>query len=74
METLNKIESKPAKKISGDDFAFLLEVGRLSPSSFGFEPWKFVILQDQAIRQRLLPVAWGAQRQLPTASHFVTQM
>ena len=64
-------EFDPAKKISGDDFAFILEVGRLSPSSFGFEPWKFVILQDQAIRQRLLPVTWGAQKQLPTASRFV---
>ena len=64
-------EFDPAKKISDDDFAFILEAGRLSPSSFGFEPWKFVILQNQAIRERLLPVAWGAQRQLPTASHFV---
>lgn len=64
-------EFDPTKKISEDDFAFILETGRLSPSSFGFEPWKFVILQNQAIRQRLLPVSWGAQRQLPTASHFV---
>jgi nitroreductase len=64
-------EFDPAKKISEDDFAFILETGRLSPSSFGFEPWKFVILQNQAVRQRLMPVSWGAQRQLPTASHFV---
>jgi nitroreductase len=64
-------EFDPDKKISEDDFAFILEAGRLSPSSFGFEPWKFVILQNQTIRQRLLPVSWGAQRQLPTASHFV---
>jgi nitroreductase len=64
-------EFDPAKKISEEDFAFILEVGRLSPSSFGFEPWKFVILQNEAIRKRLLPVTWGAQRQLPTASHFV---
>ena len=64
-------EFDPVKKITDDDFAFILEAGRLSPSSFGFEPWKFVVLQNQAIRQRLLPVTWGAQRQLPTASHFV---
>lgn len=28
------------KKISDGDFHFILETGRLSPSSFGFEPWK----------------------------------
>ena len=59
------------KKISDEDFRFILETGRLSPSSFGFEPWKFVVIQNQTLRQKLLPVAWGAQKQLPTASHFV---
>ncbi|AIQ12022.1 NAD(P)H-dependent oxidoreductase [Paenibacillus durus] len=59
------------KKISDADFDFILETGRLSPSSFGFEPWKFVVLQNPAIREKLLPVTWGAQKQLPTSSHFV---
>lgn len=59
------------KKISEDDFRFILETGRLSPSSFGFEPWTFVVLQNPAIREKLLPVTWGAQKTLPTASHFV---
>ncbi|WNF04870.1 NAD(P)H-dependent oxidoreductase [Brevibacillus borstelensis] len=64
-------EFDPGRKISEEDFAFVLETGRLSPSSFGFEPWKFVVLQNQDIREKLLPVTWGAQRSLPTASHFV---
>lgn len=64
-------EFDPAKKISEADFSFILETGRLSPSSFGFEPWKFVVVQSPDVRQKLLPVAWGAQKQLPTASHFV---
>ncbi|PEB40680.1 NAD(P)H-dependent oxidoreductase [Bacillus pseudomycoides] len=59
------------KKVSDEDFHFILETGQLSPSSFGFEPWKFVVIQNQDIRNKLLPVAWGAQKQLPTASHFV---
>ncbi|SDY60126.1 NAD(P)H-dependent oxidoreductase [Bacillus sp. 166amftsu] len=59
------------KKISDEDFHFILETGRLSPSSFGFEPWRFVVTQNQELRNKLLPVAWGAQKQLPTASHFV---
>ncbi|AZK48449.1 NAD(P)H-dependent oxidoreductase [Paenibacillus lentus] len=59
------------KKISAEDFQFILETGRLSPSSFGFEPWQFVVLQNPKIREKLLPYTWGAQKQLPTASHFV---
>lgn len=59
------------KKISKEDFDFILETGRLSPSSFGFEPWKFIILQNKELREKLSPVAWGAQKKLETASHFV---
>ena len=59
------------KKISEDDFKFLLEIARLSPSSFGFEPWKFLIVQDMKLREKLVPVSWGAAKQLPTASHFI---
>lgn len=61
----------PNQKISDEDFLFILETGRLSPSSVGLEPWKFVVIQDAALREKLKPVAGGAQGQLPTASHFV---
>lgn len=64
-------EFDPEKKISDEDFQFILETGRLSPSSFGFEPWKFVVVQNPALRERLKQVSWGAQKQLPTSSHFV---
>ncbi|KAF6616214.1 NAD(P)H-dependent oxidoreductase [Paenibacillus sp. EKM102P] len=59
------------KKISDSDFEFILETGRLSPSSFGFEPWKFVVVQSKDMREKLLLYSWGATKQLPTASHFV---
>ena len=59
------------KKISAEDFNFILETGRLSPSSFGFEPWKFLVIQNHSLREKILPLAWGAQRQLPSASHFL---
>ncbi|MDF2504293.1 NAD(P)H-dependent oxidoreductase [Clostridium sp.] len=64
-------EFNPDKKISDDDFNFILETARLSPSSFGFEPWKFIIVQNAALREKLSPVSWGAQKKLETASHFV---
>ncbi|WP_427127658.1 NAD(P)H-dependent oxidoreductase (plasmid) [Priestia megaterium] len=59
------------KKISDEDFRFILETGRLSPSSVGLEPWKFVVIQHTTLREKLKPVSGGAQGQLPTASHFV---
>ncbi|WP_242834229.1 nitroreductase family protein [Clostridium pasteurianum] len=45
------------RKISQDDFNFILETARLSPSSFGFEPWKFVIVQNEALREKLKTAA-----------------
>jgi nitroreductase len=64
-------EFDPDKKIPGDDFRLILETGRLSPSSFGYEPWKFVVVQNRQLREKLKPASWGAQKQLDTASHFV---
>ena len=59
------------KIISDDDINFILETARLSPSSFGFEPWHFVVLQDKKLRTKLKENAWGATAKLDTASHFI---
>lgn len=64
-------EFDASKKISKEDFDAILEMGRLSPSSFGFEPWKFVIVQNKELREKIRLFAWGAQGQAPTASHFM---
>lgn len=61
----------PNKKISDEDMHFILETGRLSPSSFGFEPWRFVVVQNPELRQKIKQTAWGAYGKLPDASHFV---
>ncbi len=61
----------PGKKISKKDFQTILEAGRLAPSSFGFEPWEYIVVQDMALREEIRAVAWGAQTQLPSASHVV---
>ncbi len=60
--------------ISDEDFNSILEAGRLSPSSFGLEPWQFIVVQNKALREELMPLCWGAQGQLPTASHFVIML
>lgn len=57
--------------IADDDIKFILETAHLSPSSFGFEPWHFIVVQDKELRELLKPTAWGAPLKLDTASHFI---
>lgn len=61
----------PEKKVSDEDFAVIMEVARLSPSSMGLEPWKFVLLNNKDIKEKIKPYAWGAEVSLEGASHFV---
>ena len=61
----------PARKISAEDFAAILDFGRLSPSSVGSEPWKFLVIQNQDLREKIKPVAWGMQSSITEASHLV---
>jgi nitroreductase/dihydropteridine reductase len=58
------------KKISAQDVDELLEVLRLSPSSFGLQPWKFVVVKNPALRQQLKGAAWN-QAQITDASHLI---
>ena len=60
----------PARKIAPDIWKTLEEALVLSPSSFGLQPWKFVVVTDPAVRQKLRPVAWN-QPQITDASHLV---
>lgn len=64
-------EFNPTQKISEEDFQFILETGRLSPSSNGLEPWKFLVIQNEGLREELRQFSYGAYKQFPTASHMV---
>jgi nitroreductase len=41
------------KKINQADLDILFEVLRLSPSSFGLQPWKFILVKTPEIREQL---------------------
>ena len=56
----------PNRKISDQDFHLILEAGQLAPSSYGFEPWHFLVIESESLKQAL-----GAQKALASASHFV---
>lgn len=58
------------RKIPADVWAALEESLALTPSSFGLQPWKFLVVRDAAVRERLKPESWN-QPQVTEASHFV---
>lgn len=58
------------KKISDEDMKFILEAGRKSPSSFGQEGWKFLVITNEELKAKLRPVCWD-QPQITTCSHLV---
>lgn len=60
----------PDRKISPEDWATLEEALVLTPSSYGLQPWTFFVVEDRAIREKLVAASWG-QRQVADASHFV---
>ena len=59
-----------ARKISAEDWHTLEQALVLTPSSFGLQPWRFVVITDQATKDKLVPISWG-QRQVAEASHVV---
>jgi len=58
------------KAMSQEDLNFILEAGRLSPSSFGMEQWQFFVIRDEAMRQEIQKAAWN-QAQITTASELI---
>ena len=60
----------PDRKISDSDWHSLEESLRLSPSSYGFQPWQFIVVKSPEVRAKLRPNAWN-QPQITDASHLV---
>jgi len=60
----------PTRKIEPATWQALEEALVLTPSSYGLQPWKFVVVEDPATREKLLPLSYN-QRQVVDASHFV---
>jgi nitroreductase len=60
----------PARKIAQSDWNVLEHALVQSPSSFGVQPWRFVVVDDPATRAKLREASWG-QPQITDASHLV---
>ena len=58
------------KKLSDKQLETVLEALRLTPSSYGIQPWKFVLVEDISLREKLVAASWG-QEQVKDASHLL---
>lgn len=58
------------RKVSAEDWEILENALTLAPSSFGIQPYKFIVVTDQATKEKLKPAAYG-QPQITDSSHLV---
>lgn len=77
MDILEKLEWRYAvkkfdaeKKLTTAQLDRIVAATRLSASSYGLQPYKILVIENPAIRERLKTVSWG-QSQITDASHLV---
>ncbi|MRI84249.1 MAG: NAD(P)H-dependent oxidoreductase [Nitratiruptor sp.] len=58
------------RPIDGERLEAILQGARLSPSSFGMEPWRFLVVTDEGLKRELRPLCWN-QKQITTCSHLI---
>lgn len=60
----------PERTLSDQELGSLLEAVRLSPSSYGLQPYRILVISDPELRRQLLPASWN-QNQVIQASHLL---
>lgn len=60
----------PSRSIPEAEWQAIEESLVLTPSSYGLQPYRFVVVEDPALRETLRPVSWG-QSQITDASKLV---
>ena len=58
------------KKVSEEDLNTILESARLSPSSVGLEAWKFIVVENKDLREKIKLASYN-QPKITDASHLI---
>ncbi|WP_152395251.1 nitroreductase family protein [Paenibacillus guangzhouensis] len=58
----------PAVKISKQEIEELLQEAILAPSSSNLQPWRFLVIDDQDLKEKLLPIAYNQQQVVDAAA------
>jgi nitroreductase/dihydropteridine reductase len=76
MELLDKLNWRYAakamngKKVAEDKIERILEAARLAPTSSGLQPFEIFVIKNQAIKEKIKPVAWN-QSVITDCSHLL---
>ena len=60
----------PTRLIPAATWSALEQSLVLTPSSYGLQPWKFLVVESKLLREKLRPASWN-QSQITDASHLV---
>lgn len=63
-------EFDPSRKIEAATLSTIEESLVLTPSSYGLQPWKFIIISDQDLKAKMPEISWN-QQQLKDCSQVV---
>jgi nitroreductase len=59
-----------SRKVSDADLDSILEAIRLTPTSFGMQPYHFYVVSNQEVKDKIQAVSWN-QPQIGTSSHLI---
>ncbi|EKU48983.1 nitroreductase family protein [Staphylococcus massiliensis] len=61
----------PNVKIPHDTLNEILSLATKAPSSFNLQPWRFIIVEDDAVKAKIKPYVTVNTHQLETSSQFI---
>ena len=71
IETRRSIKAyDPSHKLSQSEVEKLMSLAMLSPTAFNIQHWRFVVVEDAALRQQIQAVSWN-QSQVSEASLLI---
>lgn len=80
MNTINSIEGlkwryatkdfDATKKVDDQTLELILESGNLMPTAYGLQPFRFVVIENQEVKESLVPHSYG-QQHVAVNSHLV---
>ena len=71
IETRRSIKAyDPSHKLSQNEVEKLMSLAMLSPTAFNIQHWRFVVVEDAALRQQIQAVSWN-QSQVSEASLLI---
>lgn len=58
------------KKVAKEDLEKILEAVRLTPTSNGLQPFQILVISNQDLKEKIVPIAWG-QQNVADSSHLL---